>query len=1071
MNKLNKIVLLLLFLISSLSAIKNDFNGDGKADILWKKGKYYSLWYINANGSHKYNYIGKKSPPYKVAGTGDFNGDGKTDILWKKDSKYSLWYMNANGSHKYKYIGKKSSPYQVVGIGDFNGNGKADILWQKGKYYSLWYMSANGKHKYKYIGKKPSTYEVVSVADFNGDGKTDILWKKGNYYSLWYMSANGKHKYKYIGKKPSTYEVVSVSDFNGDGKADILWKKGKYYSFWYMNASGSHKYKYIGKKSFPYEVAGVGDFNGNGKVDILWKKEKYYSFWYMNTSGSHKYKYIGKKPLDYGVFYNGNFNKIKGSGALIPTKEMLSTVPMAMPPLSSYTSNDLPLSFDLSSNMPPVRSQGAQGSCVAWAVGYYLKSYHEHLDKNTNYGDGDDYEGVYSPAFLYNKLKVGSCDGGSYIYQTLEAVRNTGVASWKDMPYIDTNCNAKPSTTAVNHSKCAKILDYKSIRIHKPIETIEMQDMKFYISHGSPLIIGIRIYHGFDNPTRVNGELIYKYYSEKGYRGGHAIVVVGYDDSRNAFKIINSWGTNWGNNGFLWIDYTVFSKIVFEAYQTTDVLNECEEGSSYISIDKQSLLFNKQYIGKSYTKTFKLSNTGSVKLTINDITIPDGYKVNWTSGIIESNSYKKITVTFTPTENKSYNGTLTIESDADKGKKSIKLIGEGIDKINPNHPPIAKAGTDISVKIGTTVTLDASKSSDDGEIISYEWKLGNSILSNSKRFSKSDLNEGIHRITLKVTDDKGLTDIDDIVITVLKETKEFKKLVEYSLVGDYKSIDVDEHYAYVVDKSGLKIFDIINDNIQLISSLTLDGEYKYNILKKNNYLYIANANKGLRIIDINDIYTPKLVGTFYTGSDDWSGSVENVDVKGDYAYIAYNGGGALNVIDITNKTSPHLIDNYGDAGMLVARVYNNYIYVDDFSGDGGIFILKLQNNKIIFIGKYNEVGAYIRDIAIEKNYAYVLVNNVGVRILDIKDKSNPKLINTIKIDDNNIRLELYDKYLIVSSSNYNGIKIIDISDKNNPMVLKEFNSYGGTIKTKTINDKIYLIDREGIKIFGSITSL
>jgi len=300
------LLILILILFNSLSAIENDFNGDGKADILWQKGKYYSLWYMSANGKHKYKYIGKKSPPYKVAGTGDFNGDGKTDILWKKDSKYSLWYMNANGSHKYKYIGKKSSSYQMVGVGDFNGDGKADILWQKGKYYSLWYMNANGKHKYKYIGQKLSTYKIVSVADFNGDGKTDILWKKGNSYSLWYMSANGKHKYKYIGKKPSTYEVASVADFNGDGKADILWKKGKYYSFWYMNASGSHKYKYIGKKSSPYEVAGVGDFNGNGKVDILWKKEKYYSLWYMNASGSHKYKYIGKKPLDYGVFYNGN---------------------------------------------------------------------------------------------------------------------------------------------------------------------------------------------------------------------------------------------------------------------------------------------------------------------------------------------------------------------------------------------------------------------------------------------------------------------------------------------------------------------------------------------------------------------------------------------------------------------------------------------------------------------------------------------------------------------------------------------------------------------------------------------
>ena len=108
----------LLLTISMLAGEDNyDFNGDGKADILWKMDKKYSIWYMNATGSHKYKYIGKNQPTYEVVSVADFNGDGKSDILWKMDKKYSIWYMNATGSHKYKYIGKKYAPYEVASNG------------------------------------------------------------------------------------------------------------------------------------------------------------------------------------------------------------------------------------------------------------------------------------------------------------------------------------------------------------------------------------------------------------------------------------------------------------------------------------------------------------------------------------------------------------------------------------------------------------------------------------------------------------------------------------------------------------------------------------------------------------------------------------------------------------------------------------------------------------------------------------------------------------------------------------------------------------------------------------------
>ena len=47
---------------------------------------------------------------------------------------------------------------------------------------------------------------------------------------------------------------------------------------------------------------------------------------------------------------------------------------------------------------------------------------------------------------------------------------------------------------------------------------------------------------------------------EPGRNSGHAMCLVGYDDSKygGSFLIQNSWGNDWGNNGYTWIPYSVF---------------------------------------------------------------------------------------------------------------------------------------------------------------------------------------------------------------------------------------------------------------------------------------------------------------------------------------------------------------------------------------------------------------------------------------------------------------------------------------------------------------------------------
>ena len=78
-----------------------------------------------------------------------------------------------------------------------------------------------------------------------------------------------------------------------------------------------------------------------------------------------------------------------------------------------------------------------------------------------------------------------------------------------------------------------------------------------------------------------------------------------------------------------------------------------------------------------------------------------------------------------------------------------------------------QAGEDQNITLPNSVTLDASSSSDsDGTIVSYEWKEGDVVLSTAVSFTNDTFTEGIHTITLSVTDNDGVTHSDDVVVTI-----------------------------------------------------------------------------------------------------------------------------------------------------------------------------------------------------------------------------------------------------------------------------------------------------------------
>jgi hypothetical protein len=100
-------------------------------------------------------------------------------------------------------------------------------------------------------------------------------------------------------------------------------------------------------------------------------------------------------------------------------------------------------------------------------------------------------------------------------------------------------------------------------------EELDMRAIKENLAQGAPVVIGMMVGESYMQ-NMLGKDVWYPEPGDAGMMGfgGHAQCVVGYDDTKygGAFLIMNSWGPEWGNNGFAWVRYPDFKRYVREAY-------------------------------------------------------------------------------------------------------------------------------------------------------------------------------------------------------------------------------------------------------------------------------------------------------------------------------------------------------------------------------------------------------------------------------------------------------------------------------------------------------------------------
>ena len=227
------------------------------------------------------------------------------------------------------------------------------------------------------------------------------------------------------------------------------------------------------------------------------------------------------------------------------------------------TKNPLPESANLQKFAPAVGNQGSQGSCVAWSSAYGARTILEAAKSGA-----DPNSLKFSPAFLYNQIGLEGCQG-SYIIRAMEFMTKQGAVPYDAFPYTDQDCSRVPDQNLVSNAGRFKMKGFNRLSDGDRTDAIDLRAIKENLAQGAPVVIGMMVGQSF--MQNMMGKDVWM--PEQGDRsmmgfGGHAMCVVGYDDKKygGSLLLMNSWGPEWGNNGFAWVRYGDFNYYVREAY-------------------------------------------------------------------------------------------------------------------------------------------------------------------------------------------------------------------------------------------------------------------------------------------------------------------------------------------------------------------------------------------------------------------------------------------------------------------------------------------------------------------------
>lgn len=458
------------------------------------------------------------------------------------------------------------------------------------------------------------------------------------------------------------------------------------------------------------------------------------------------------------------------------------------------------------------------------------------------------------------------------------------------------------------------------------------------------------------------------------------------------------------------------------------------------------------------------------------------------------NSYFIAPVVLTSQESQVVSFSLTVtDNDGGTSSETIDIEVQAV-----NEAPIANAGGDISSLVNEKVTVNCSNSYEpDGDEVSYHWQKSSTtpddIVINNPNSCTAEILLTEHIVSFDLTltvSDGTYSASDDVTINSRDYTGDKVTWSDYlnpSLSGsvqkllstDIMDIVIQEEVAYVLDNYGLQIIDISSPHAPVFIRSTTkhdeellgwEGGEPRSIVLTGNTAYISTVNHigmgaadsiQIRVIDVTNPITPKLIGMTYAG---YGYSLDKIILIDDLLYVNIIAGdqyslSSLVIIDVSTPTQPQQIGRFEAEGTFGSfSVEGDLVFITN-SKKGLIVVDVTEKSKPVVHSEfsYSRMGAIIT----LNDVAYVGTSE-GLAIIDISDPANPIIISELKATSYYRRMMLDNNKLYLASGV--GIEVVDISDVLNPQLL---GIYQPTQSIRTFylqNNHVFIGSRSGLTL-------